>query len=492
MQKYEPIALIILDGFGYSSHKDGNALIPENTKFITHLFKNYPSKYLHASGQAVGLPCKIPGNSQAGHLAIGTGQLILQSLTIMNTMIENKTFESNQLLINKLLETKQKKRYVHIIGLASNGNVHGSIEHMLAYIKKAQEIDIDRIIIHPFLDGRDTLQKEAATFLQAIDTIKTDQTIIGSIHGRFYAMDRDKNQERIAQTYSVLTKPKNLVFTSWQKAIEHYYSQNLTDEYIPPTPLATNIAINPGDLIIHTNIRPERSIQLLELLSQLKEVSIISSIEYESPIITTPIIKNQIITECLKKTLHDTYKLRISTIAETEKWAHVTYFFDGYCKNRNLSHETRIHIPSIKTKSYANNPEMSASMITKAIINQIKSKKTDFCLVNYANIDMVGHTGNFDSTVTATKIIDHEISLVYKLIVERMKGTMIITGDHGNAEEMIDPIQKIPSGKHTTNPVPFIVACNTKCPSIKKVETLTDIAWYIESLVNKYHLISRK
>lgn len=485
MQKYQPIALIILDGFGYSSDKEGNALIPENTPFIEHLFKNYPSKHIHASGQAVGLPDMIPGNSQAGHLAIGTGQLILQSLTIINSMIENKTFENNQLLINKLLETKQKKKSVHIMGLASNGDVHGSITHLLAYIKKAQEINIDRIIIHAFLDGRDTLQKEAATFLQHIETIKTDQTIIGSIHGRFYAMDRDKNEERTAQSYAILTKQENPLFVSWQKALEHYYSQNCTDEYIPPTPLATHITIQPGDLIIHTNIRPERSIQLLELLStQLKENSIVTSIEYKNPIITTPIIKNQIITECLKKTLHDKYKLRITAIAETEKWAHVTYFFDGYCKNRNLSHETRIHIPSVKTKSYANNPEMSASMITKAIIAQIKSQKTDFCLANYANTDMVGHTGNFDATVTATKIIDHEITILYKLIVQTMKGTMIITGDHGNAEQMLDPIQKIPSGKHTTNPVPFIVASNNKCPSIENIKTLTDIAQYIELLVN--------
>jgi 2,3-bisphosphoglycerate-independent phosphoglycerate mutase len=483
MQNNHPIALVILDGFGYSPHKKGNAITPENNAYIEHLFNNYPSKYLLASGEAVGLPKNISGNSQAGHLAIGTGQLILQSLTIMNKMIENKTFEKNQLLIKQLSDIKQRGGSVHIMGLASNGDVHGSIAHMLAYIKIAQQINIDRIIVHPFLDGRDTLQQEAALFLKEIDAIKTEHTLIGSIHGRFYAMDRDNNQERTMQTCSVLTQPKNPPFPSWQEALDYYYSQNLTDEYIPPTPLAFNITIQPGDLIIHTNLRPERSTQLLEYLSELKEVSIISTIEYEKPIITTPLIKNPIITKCLKMTLHNQYNLRLSTIAETEKWAHVTYFFDGYCKNRNLSHETRIHIPSIKTTSYAQIPAMSASLITKAIIYQIESKKTDFCLANYANADMVGHTGNFDATVTAIKILNHEIALLYKLIVQTMNGTMIITGDHGNAEEMLDLTQGLPSGKHTLNPVPFIVASNNKCPSIEKMESLTDIAWYIESIV---------
>jgi 2,3-bisphosphoglycerate-independent phosphoglycerate mutase len=483
MQKHGPITLVILDGFGYSPDPIGNALAPENTPYIQHLLKNYPSKHLNASGESVGLPKNSPGNSQAGHLAIGTGQLILQALTIINTMIENKSFEKNESLIQALSAAKQQNSTVHIMGLASNGNVHGSITHMLAFISLAQTMNVSRIMVHAFLDGRDTLQKEAATFLKEIDSIKNDSTTIGSLHGRFYAMDRDKNQERINKSYEVLIHPTTPKFLSWQAALEYYYAQKLTDEYIPPTSLATNGAIRPGDLVIHTNIRPERSIQLLEQLSSHKDFLIFSAIEYNAPIISVPLIKNPIITQCLKVTLHDQYNLHISTIAETEKWAHVTYFFDGYCQNRNLKNETRIHIRSIKTDSYAKIPGMSASQATQAVIHQIESEKTDFCLVNYANTDMVGHTGDFNATVAATKTVDQEIEKLYQSIVCTMNGIMIITGDHGNAEVMLDPKTKQPTGTHTINPVPFIVVSNNKCPSIDKTQNLTDIADYIESIV---------
>lgn len=459
----KPVLLIILDGFGYRQQNENNAIALANMPHFKQWLFEYPSTLLKASGIAVGLPEGSMGNSQVGHLTIGAGRIIKQPLSIINESLENGSFFSNQKLLEPLQQLKYSNNTLHIMGLLSDAGVHSSIEHLFAFVKVALEQKIQKIIIHPFLDGRDAPPQSASKYLtQLQEFIENKPSVeIGTIHGRFWAMDRDNNWDRTKKSYEVLTKPNEIQYSSWQDLLSNCYKQGITDEFVPPTQIKQENYIKPNDGIIFFNYRPDRARQLTEcfinpdiahIKNKLPFSFFITPVSYGHALHTTILFKQPIIDGTMKEHISKKGKT-IFSIAETEKYAHVTYFFDGG-KEKTFLNERRILVPSIKIKNYIDNPCMSAPEITKHIIDSLQANPADFYLINYANADMVGHSGNLAATIKAVECLDKQLYQLYQQVIERMDGIMFITADHGKAEDMG---RDVPKTAHTTNPVPFVM-----------------------------------
>lgn len=489
IKKEKPTVLIILDGFGFTKDKENNPIYSAKKPNIDLFLKHFPNTILQAAGTYVGLPEGYVGNSQVGHITIGTGKIIKQPVTFINESIENTSFFKNKILNEKLDQLQNTNGTLHIMGLLSDKGVHSNISHLFAFIKAAVQNKIKNIYIHPFLDGRDVKQKSAPTYLNQLDSYISkfpDRNIrIGSIMGRFYAMDRDNNWSRIQKSYDVLTQPQDILeFTNWKDALNFYYSKNITDEYIPPTQLIKASVIKNNDGIILFNFRPERSVQITECFVnknfnnfKTKKISLeffITPVQYDSKIKTEALFDTEHTSDSLIDILSNK-GFKIACIAETEKYAHVTYFIKGGSKIK-LPNETDILIPSIKAKNYIEYPCMSAPEITKTVIDSLQKDPKDFYLINYANADMVGHSGNFDATVKAIECLDKKLGELYQEVVIKRNGTLYITADHGNAEDKKDS-----STMHTTNPVPFImVRQDLKDKNIKlTLNSLADIKDFI-------------
>lgn len=491
MNTKTPVLLIILDGFGYQKNHIYNAIAHAKKPNLDYFLNHYPHTLLKASGQAVGLLEGTMGNSQVGHLTIGTGRIIPQPVTILHQMLQDGTFYSNPVLISQLKRIKDSHKTLHILGLLSDAGVHSHIEDILGFIKAAVQQGITNIVVHPFLDGRDTPPKSASKYLQELEsTLNTlGHGIIGSIHGRFYAMDRDHNWERTRASYDILTRPTIPRFKNWQQILDHAYNNGITDEFITPTLLSSKGVIQDGDSIINTNFRPDRSRQLTECFisptftqfatQPISITSFISPVDYGEGLHTHTIITYPQLQHTLKEELI-THGKSFFAIAESEKYAPVTYFFNGG-KESQEKLETRVLVPSIPKHDYVHLPQMSAHEITIAIQNSLKSNPKDFYLVNYANADMVAHSGNFDATVKAIECLDKQLGILYKTVILNMHGTLYITADHGNAEDMYDLVSQQAHTSHTTNEVPFIMI--TQEIKDKKIElplsTLSDIAPFI-------------
>ncbi len=470
-----PIFLIILDGFGYKKQKSGNAVAASNMPFWQHLIKKYKSTLLSASETAVGLLPGYIGNSEVGHLTIGAGRIIKSVLIRFKEEIDNKRFFKNKTLIKNFKKLKDNNS-LHIIGLLSDGGVHSHEFQLHALLELAKKQNIKNVYIHAILDGRDVPPESAAKYLKKLNSAckKIKVGKIASIHGRFYAMDRDNNWTRTRQSYNVLCNPriKESKFKTWQELLKDSYKKKITDEFIKPTLLIKQGQIKKGDGVIFYNFRPDRARQLTEsfinpnfvefktqdLNSTKKTLTFfISTTRYKDEfkkfnndiLFEREIIKNTLFDELAKQ------KFKTFAIAETEKYAHVTYFFRGMQEGK-LKNEKFELIPSIKTKNYIDYPEMSADKITKKILLSLKKDPADFYLVNYANADMVGHSGNFKATIKACECLDKQLEKLYKAVVQDKNGTLFITADHGNAEEMLDLKTKTPKTSHTTNPVIFI------------------------------------
>jgi 2,3-bisphosphoglycerate-independent phosphoglycerate mutase len=494
--RIHPVALVILDGFGYRADCTNNGITPTTAPHFFSYWNVAAHAVLIASQEAVGLPAGTNGNSEAGHLAIGTGQLIEQPLKIINNMIADKTFFSNPIMDSALNQLAQTNGSLHIMGILSDGNVHGSIDQLLAFLDLAQKYAIKKIVLHPFLDGRDVDPQSAAQFLKKVDTLRHKNSVIGSIHGRFYAMDRDKNWERTRASYDLLTTQSKPRFDSWVSALDYYYAQTIFDEFVPPTALHADCQIKSGDAIVHTNIRQERSTQLLSLLAHERTENLspqllwlLTPVKYDLPLKTIHLLEIPEIKNTLKQQLHDIYKKRIFTIAETEKWSHVTYFFDGFHENLFLEHETRIQIPSIKTKDLVQFPEMSAPAITARVLESLDTDPRDFYLINYANADMLGHTGNQAAIEKAITCLDEQLKILYEAFTINHAGTLIITADHGNAELLCNPITGLAKTAHTMNPVPFVyINQREKKVDLSGLKSLTDIADFIirQAVINDH------
>jgi 2,3-bisphosphoglycerate-independent phosphoglycerate mutase len=471
-----PVMLVILDGFGISAAQGGNAITKAHMPFWQELCCRYPHITLKAAGTAVGLLDGMMGNSEVGHLTLGAGRIIQSVLSRFHQAIADKTFFSNQNLNESFAKLTTNNNALHFMGLASDAGVHSHLDHLAALLQSAKQCNINRVYIHAFLDGRDCPPQSAAGYLEKIETLCQQFGIgsLASIHGRFFAMDRDNNWERTAQTYAVLTGNTRTQF-SWRTALEAAYANNITDEFLIPTMLDPSGAIRPGDGVFFFNIRPDRARQLSEsfLSPALQQFPNPLNAATNLAFFMTPVsfnasfnpahnpvlFKQQMIAHTLLDEIDAQQPLKkksVCLVAETEKYAHVTYFFRGMREIR-LPHEQYFLIPSLKEKNYIQHPEMSASSITSTLIKHIRTSPAQLYVVNYANADMVGHSGNFAATVRACEVLDQQLALLYHEVVGRLHGTLIVTSDHGNAEEKIT-INGHPLTQHTTNPVPFLMA----------------------------------
>lgn len=470
---YKPIVLVVLDGWGISPKSEGNAILQANTPNLDQYQKTYPYGLIQASGIAVGLSWGQTGNSEVGHLSIGSGRVLYQSLPRISLSIQDGSFFNNPAFQAAVQHVKKNNSTLHIMGLASNGGVHSHFEHLLALLDLTAKAQMTKVKIHAFTDGRDAGIKEGIHFINRINK-KTDQLGVGqlvSVMGRFYSMDRSSNWDRTEKAYQCLVNGEGEKVDNIERAINRYYEQKLTDEFIPPTllddPSGEN-TIKSNDAVIFFNFREDRARQItkafvLPSLSKFNRGELLNNLffvamtEYERDlpveVAFPPIDISQTLGFILSK-----YGYSQLRIGETEKYAHITYFFNGG-KEVAYPGEDRILIPSMPMASYAEAPEMRAPEITERVLREISQNRYDFILINYANPDMVGHTGDFEATKKAVEIID---SLVGGLVsnVLALDGAVIITGDHGNAEEVLNLQSGVMDTEHSNSPVPFYLIAN--------------------------------
>ena len=488
----KPHMLIILDGFGYKADESYNAIYHGHAHNFNQWMNEYPSCLLKSYGIHVGLLKGMIGNSEVGHLTIGSGRIIKQPVAQLHEALENRSFFHYPLLIQRFQELVRTRKRLHLMGLLSDAGDHSHDEHLFAFLEMAVNHGIQDIIVHPFLDGRDVPPQSAALYLTKLEYVLKNLNTgkIGTMHGRFYAMDRDNRWSRIEKTYRVLTSTQDIIFTSWKEALNSSYTQGVTDEFFVPLTLLPEAHIKPGDAIIFFNFRADRARELTQALidptfsfferKDLELSWMITATRYNPNFQVDVLLPQPIVTNTLFDNLENANK-RIFTIAETEKYAHVTYFFNG---GREIVHrdETRILIPSKRHyKTYADIPTMSAPEITDAVLTSLTTDPHEFYLINYANADMVGHSGNFEATCKAVECLDQQLKRLYDLIVEQLDGTMYITADHGKAEDMYDEQMEQPRTAHTKNKVPFLFinkAFKNKKINLELIE-LSDIAPFI-------------
>ncbi len=464
-----PVLLCILDGVGIREEKLGNAFKNANTPNFDFLWKNYPHTVLNASEEYVGLPKGQMGNSEVGHTNIGAGRIVYQSLELINKSFKNHEIDNNEKLLEIISYVKKNNKKLHIMGLTSDGGIHSHIDHLNGIISIAQKHGLeDKIFIHAITDGRDTLYNSSYSYIE-----KLKSQNIASISGRYYAMDRDKRYERTNLYFDTITG-NNITNMSIKDYINNSYANNETDEFIKPALFIKDGKIEKDDALIWINFRPDRAIQIVNKI-----------ISYGTKVLTMMKINNEISApylfshEKIKNTLGE-YLSNLgytqARIAETEKYAHVTYFFDGG-ETLNLKGCDQILIPSPKVATYDLKPEMSAYEITDTLLKKIDNY--DFIILNFANGDMVGHTGNYEKTIEAVEHVDICLGKIINKINEK-NGLLIITADHGNCDYMFDKEGNIITS-HSLSVVPFIV--------MKKDLTLTngnlsDIASTILELCN--------
>lgn len=483
------VLLCVLDGVGLSKIKDGNALINANKPNIDYLMKEYPNKGINASGTFVGLPDGQMGNSEVGHLTIGAGRIIYQSLELINRAIKDESFYSNESFLNAIRHAKENNSKLHIMGLLSDGGVHSHINHIKALLKLCKKEDFSNVYFHIFTDGRDTFKESSILYIDDLNNEINELGIgkICTISGRYYAMDRDKRWDRLKKCYDVIVNNTGNKCDDYKKYITDSYEKGITDEFIEPVIIDDSGKIEENDSIIWANFRPDRAIQILRSLvdpnfdgfdRKIFNNLYLTTMMYVSDDVKSDIaFKKEIIDNTLGIYLSKLGKKQLR-IAETEKYAHVTYFFDGG-RDLDLNLCDRVLIPSPKVATYDLKPEMSAREITSNLLEKMDNNY-DFIFLNFANGDMVGHTGNYNMTKKAIETIDEMIGKLYKKCMED-EYLFIITADHGNAEEMIDENGNVVTS-HTTNLVPFIVT--DKNLNIENVNKLSDIAPFILNYMN--------
>ncbi len=480
------LVLCILDGWGVTQDNKGNAITQAHATNFNSLWFSYPHTILVANGQAVGLPEGQVGNSEVGHLNLGAGRIVFQDLLRINTAILDGSFDENPAFLKAIEHIQKNSSNIHVMGLVGLGGVHSETEHMFAILRllKKQKIPSSRIKIHLFTDGRDSPPTSAKTYITQLQNRleKDDFGQIASVSGRYFAMDRDNRWERTEKAYLAITGKSETKSDNVLSLIEKSYAQNITDEFIVPTQIVdeTGTSIGPvreKDSLIFFNFRPDRARQIAQAFTlenldnivtsskekvtgfkrgpKLKDLFFVSMTNYEKSLpvsiaafppeeITMPIAR--IFAEKNVKQLH---------IAETEKYAHVTYFFNGG-RETPYAGEERILVDSPKVESYDKAPQMSAAQITKKLLEHIKTGTFEFAVMNYANADMVSHSGNIPATIEAVKCVDEQLGLISKEILA-LGGCLLITSDHGNAEEMINLRTGEMDTEHNASPVPFII-----------------------------------
>ncbi|MDT4956011.1 MAG: 2,3-bisphosphoglycerate-independent phosphoglycerate mutase [Acidobacteriota bacterium] len=467
--KRGPLALIIIDGWGYTPTREGNAIALAQTPFYDELLEKYPHTLLEASGTRVGLPVGVMGNSEVGHLNMGSGRVIRMDVSRIDHDIETGEFFNNEVLLKAMDGAKASGHALHLMGLISDGQVHSSQEHLYALLRMAKLRGLQRVYVHCFLDGRDTPPASAYGYVEALQ-VKCSEIGAGriaSLVGRYYAMDRDKRWERTERAYKLLVNAEGERTIDPVEAIKRSYERGLTDEFVEPIvveretgePVAT---IEEGDGVIFFNFRPDRARQLTRALTEpgfgdfpaphRPTVDFVCFTQYDKtfnlPVAFGPTEHRNVLAEVFGKS-----GVRNFRLAETEKYAHVTYFFNGGVE-KEYPCERRLLVPSPKIATYDLQPEMSAFKLTDKILRAIEEGETDVFIINFANPDMVGHTGKLKETIEACQYVDTCLGWITKGM-RRARGRTLITADHGNCEQMIDLKTGHPHTAHTNNPVPF-------------------------------------
>jgi 2,3-bisphosphoglycerate-independent phosphoglycerate mutase len=468
---HRPYLLLIFDGFGYRPERDGNAIAQAHMPVWNALWQRYPHILLSGSGADVGLPDGQMGNSEVGHLNIGAGRMVPQELGRINMAIESGSFFENAALCNAVDTAVKHSRAVHILGLLSDGGVHSSDAHIHAMVKLAAQRGAEKIYIHAFLDGRDTPPKSAKAYIQSLEKVchKIGRGKIASLCGRYYAMDRDKRWERVQQAYDLLTLGKTEFHASTaEQALQQAYDRGETDEFVKATMIAADnkrpITINEGDAVIFMNYRADRARQLTHAFVDAsfsgftrsktsKLGDFVSLTEYAKNLLPHVAYPPQTIKNSLGEYISQ-LGLKQLRIAETEKYAHVTFFFNGGIE-KPFEGEDRKLILSPKVATYDLKPEMSAPELTDQLVAAIESQKYDLIICNYANADMVGHTGILSAAIKAVEALDNSLAKIIPAL-QKVGGEALITADHGNVEDMFNHETHQPHTAHTTEPVPFL------------------------------------
>src|SRR5579863_3858946 len=486
----KPLVLIILDGWGYAPPSNANAISLARKPTYDRLLAEFPNTLIHTSGRYVGLPTGQMGNSEVGHLNIGAGRVVYMDITKIDLMIENGELFSNPALLQAMTTARTGERQLHLFGLLSDGGVHSHQNHLYALLRMARQNGVERVFVHCFMDGRDTLPTNGAGYIEQLQQKMREYGIgkIASVSGRYYAMDRDRRWEREDKAFQAMVNGNGAGgrYTDAVQGVKDSYNRDVTDEFIVPfvvtdgrgEPVAT---IRDGDVCINFNFRADRARQITRCLGRNshftpqdgrelegadeldsviprnrvpRNLTYICMTQYDKhftlPVVSPP----ESLTNILANVMADR-SMRNLRVAETEKYAHVTYFFNGGVE-KPFPGEDRVLVPSPKVATYDLKPEMSAQGIADAVVKAIADNTFDVMVVNFANADMVGHSGKIPPTITAVETVDGCLAQIHNTLRQR-GGAMIVTADHGNAEQMIDPETGGPQTAHTTNPVPFIV-----------------------------------
>ena len=470
--------LCILDGWGYRENTNYNAVYTASTPNYDNYIKTRPHTYIHADGLYVGLPEEQMGNSEVGHLNIGAGRVVYQELTRINKSIDEGVFFNNSEFLNAINHVKKNNSALHIYGLVSPGGVHSSMKHLKALIKMASDNELKDVYIHAFLDGRDTPPSSAVDYLSEIEDElkKYNLPPIASIIGRYWAMDRDKRWDRVERAYNCLTLGEGIRENNSADAIKNSYSNNITDEFVEPTVILQR-RIDDNDAIIFFNYRPDRAREITRAFTEdnfdgfarkkvINNLYYVCMTQYDETFNIPVAFRPQTLVNILGDVLDDNNIKQFRT-AETEKYAHITFFFNGGVEKEGKL-ETRALVNSPKVATYDLQPEMSAFEVCDNVLKALDNDEYGFILVNFANPDMVGHTGVMEAAVKACEAVDSCIGKIVKKALEN-DVTMIITADHGNAECMFNEQTNAPHTAHTTNTVPFIVILMTIIPCPIKV-----------------------
>lgn len=462
----KPIALIIMDGYGINKETEGNAIAMAKTPNLDKFLAEYPNTQLSASGLDVGLPDGQMGNSEVGHTNIGAGRVVYQMLVKITKDINEGKINDIKALSDAMDAAKANGGALHLMGLLSNGGVHSHNEHLYGLLRMAKKKGLDKVYIHTFLDGRDVPPTSGADFMQALENEIKEIGVgsIATIMGRFYAMDRDNAWDRVQKAYDAIVKGEGVQENDAVAAVKNSYENNVTDEFVIPTVVDKNGRVKENDSVIFFNFRPDRARQITRTFVDPDfngfertyfPVNFVCMTQYDE---SMPNVTVAYPPESLEMTFGEYISKKGLTqlrIAETQKYAHVTFFFNGG-EEQQFKGEDRILIKSPDVATFDMKPEMSAYEVTDAVVEAIDDEKFDVIILNYANCDMVGHTGIIDAAVKAVESVDECVGRTVNAILKK-NGQVIITADHGNADCLIDPVTKAPFTAHTTNPVPMIL-----------------------------------
>ena len=477
--------LMILDGYGHNDKTEGNAVYCAKTPVMDELLSKYPNTLIEASGMNVGLPEGQMGNSEVGHTNIGAGRIVYQELTRITKSITDGDFFANEALLKAINNCKENGSALHLFGLLSDGGVHSHINHLFALIELAKKNGLTKVFVHGFMDGRDVSPTSGIEYVKALEEKMKEIGVgkIGVLSGRYYAMDRDNRWDRVEKAYAALCYGEGEMEEDAIEAMQKSYDNGITDEFIVPTVISKDAKISANDSVICFNFRPDRAREItrtfvdsdfegFERKNGMMPVYYVCMTQYDEKM---PNVDVAFRPEKLTNTFGEyiaSKGLNQLRIAETEKYAHVTFFFNGGVE-APYENEDRALIPSPKVATYDLQPEMSAYQVTDEVIKRIESGKYDVIILNFANCDMVGHTGVFNCAVKAVEAVDECVGKVVEA-VRKQDGVICITADHGNADQMVDPETKDVFTAHTTNPVPFIVV-GKEC-ALRETGRLADIA----------------